>query len=57
MPRYVLTASEGPDHEKLFTVECRVGGETLALGVGRSKKHAEQAAVESALRDLEAREG
>ncbi|MDH3404515.1 MAG: ribonuclease III [Acidobacteriota bacterium] len=57
VPRYVLTASEGPDHEKLFTVECRVGGETLALGVGRSKKHAEQAAAESALRDLEAREG
>jgi ribonuclease-3 len=56
LPRYVLTASEGPDHEKSFKIECRVDGDTVGVGEGRSKKHAEQAAAESALRDLEARE-
>ena len=53
LPRYVLAASEGPDHEKRFTVECRVGSKVLSSGEGRSKKHAEQAAAESALRGLE----
>ncbi len=57
LPRYVLAASEGPDHEKLFKIECWVEGETLGVGEGRSKKHAEQAAAESALRGLEAHEG
>lgn len=57
LPRYVLTASEGPDHEKSFKIECRVEGEALGVGEGRSKKHAEQAAAESALRDLEALQG
>ena len=56
LPRYVLTASEGPDHEKSFRIECRVEGETLGAGEGRSKKHAEQAAAECALRDLQALE-
>jgi ribonuclease III len=56
LPRYVLTASEGPDHEKSFTVECRVRSTLLGTGAGRSKKHAEQAAAEAALRQLESDE-
>jgi len=57
LPRYVLIASEGPDHEKSFTVECRVRSTLLGTGAGRSKKHAEQAAAEAALRELEGEEG
>jgi ribonuclease-3 len=53
LPRYVLIASEGPDHEKHFTVECRISGSVLGSGEGRSKKHAEQAAAEAALELLD----
>lgn len=56
LPRYVLSASEGPDHEKRFTVECRVSGTTLGVGDGRSKKVAEQAAAHAALSELESAE-
>jgi len=53
LPRYVLTASEGPDHEKQFTVECRVRATVLGTGAGRSKKIAEQSAAEAALLEIE----
>src|SRR5262245_459626 len=45
LPRadYVLTNESGPDHQKLFTVDVVVGGETLAKGTGLTKKAAEQA--------------
>jgi ribonuclease-3 len=46
---YVLTSEEGPDHQKLFTVEVVVDGETLARGIGLTKKAAEQAAARQAL--------
>jgi ribonuclease-3 len=35
----------GPDHRKVFHVEVRVGGQTLAEGSGGSKKEAEQDAA------------
>lgn len=57
LPRYLLVGSAGPDHEKSFTVECRMGGKVLGTGEGRSKKHAEQAAAEAALRRLDEEEG
>jgi ribonuclease-3 len=57
LPRYVLVASAGPDHDKSFTVECRLAGTLLGVGEGRSKKHAEQSAAEAALRGLEEAEG
>jgi ribonuclease-3 len=46
---YLLTSEEGPDHQKLFTVEVVVEGETLAHGIGLTKKAAEQAAAREAL--------
>src|SRR5262245_1440303 len=46
---YLLTSEEGPDHQKLFTVEVVVEGETLARGIGLTKKAAEQAAAREAL--------
>ncbi len=47
VPEYVIQ-DEGPDHEKTFTAQVRVGGELYGHGVGRSKKEAEQQAAESA---------
>ncbi len=52
LPAYFLVAEEGPDHDKRFEVECRVEGEALGRGKGRSKKIAEQTAASAALSRL-----
>ena len=52
LPNYVLVGEEGPDHAKLFTMECRFGGRALGSGTGRTKKHAEQRAAAAALATL-----
>ncbi|MDX1644098.1 MAG: ribonuclease III [Thermoanaerobaculia bacterium] len=49
LPRYVLIEEDGPDHAKVFTVECRIEGEPSGIGTGTSKKAAEQAAAGAAL--------
>ena len=35
-PVYNLIETSGPDHDKKFTVEVRLGNDVLALGIGRS---------------------
>lgn len=50
--QYVVTAMEGPPHDRTFEVAANVGERTLASGSGRSKKDAEQAAAEAALEAL-----
>jgi ribonuclease-3 len=55
-PRYITTGDEGPDHEKTFFVRLDVGGERLGEGQGPSKKAAQQAAAEQALRTLRQRD-
>jgi ribonuclease-3 len=49
LPEYRLTGAAGPDHSKIFTVECLVGGEIAGRGEGSSKKTAEQKAAAEAL--------
>jgi ribonuclease-3 len=49
-PQYVTVSAEGPDHEKLFTVEVRVNGEAYGAGAGRSKQAAARAAAMDALK-------
>lgn len=44
----------GPDHDRRFTAVVSVDDRTLGRGGGRSKKEAEQAAAEEALRALRA---
>jgi len=46
---YTVTSEDGPDHQKLFTVEVTANGEPLAQGIGLTKKAAEQAAARQAL--------
>jgi len=46
---YVLRSEEGPDHQKIFTVEVLIDGEPVAEGLGLTKKAAEQAAARQAL--------
>ncbi|MBQ5590354.1 MAG: ribonuclease III [Clostridia bacterium] len=47
---YVLIDEQGPDHEKMFTVSIELNSLSIAKGVGRSKKAAEQEAAKEALK-------
>ncbi len=47
VPEYVIEDA-GPDHEKTFTAQVRVGESLYGHGTGRSKKEAEQQAAETA---------
>lgn len=51
-PVYNLIETQGPDHDKRFTVEVRSGDNLLAIGTGRSKKKAETEAAQIALEKL-----
>jgi len=51
-PAYYVTRTEGPDHNRSFTVEVRSGDTILGNGTGRSKKLAETEAARSALERL-----
>ncbi len=51
-PVYYLVEASGPDHERRFTIEVRVGNTVLGRGTGKSKKLAEAAAARSALEHL-----
>jgi len=53
VPEYLLSET-GPDHEKTFTAQVRVGERVYGHGVGRSKKAAEQQAAETAWREIRA---
>ncbi|OQX96778.1 ribonuclease III [candidate division KSB1 bacterium 4572_119] len=52
IPRYIVKKEEGPDHNKLFTIEVIVNNEALGLGKGNSKKKAEQIAAKNALKKI-----
>ena len=51
-PVYRVTGEEGPDHNKLFSVEVLVAESVVGEGKGSSKKQAEQEAAEAALKEL-----
>ncbi|MGB8330051.1 MAG: ribonuclease III [Polyangiales bacterium] len=48
-PRYRLLETQGPDHEREFTVALELHDAVLAIGAGRSKIDAEQDAAGAAL--------
>jgi ribonuclease III len=51
---YVVTAEEGPPHDRTFQVVAQVDESVVGRGSGRSKQDAEQAAARSAIEALEA---
>ncbi len=51
-PEYILIEEAGPDHEKTFLIEVRIGEDILGQGSGPSKKRAEMAAAREAIRGL-----
>jgi ribonuclease-3 len=52
VPSYAVVES-GPEHEKSFAADVFAGSDLIGSGNGTSKKRAEQAAAEAALRQLE----
>lgn len=54
LPEYNVVAEVGPDHDKRFVIEVRLGGRS-ARGEGTSKKEAQQQAARHALREFDDR--
>ena len=48
--QYKIVSEEGPDHDKIFTVEVNINSNSVATGKGKSKKIAEQMAAKKLLR-------
>ncbi|HZG61123.1 MAG TPA: ribonuclease III [Anoxybacillus sp.] len=53
---YTILQEKGPAHNKEFVSRVSLNGEELGIGVGRSKKEAEQQAAQMALEKLKATE-
>ena len=54
-PWYVTVGESGPEHEREFAVEVRIGGETFGSGSGSSRQQAEKEAAREAVQRLRAR--
>ena len=52
-PRYHVVSSSGPDHAVVFEMIVEVAGVERGRGTGTSKSHAEHAAAQDALNNLE----
>ncbi len=51
-PKYRVKSTTGPEHDKLFLIEVKVGEHVTGKGRGKSKKDAEQMAAKEALNKL-----
>jgi ribonuclease-3 len=50
--QYKLMESSGPDHSKTFKISVHSNGKAIGVGVGKSKKDAEQMAARAALEKM-----
>ncbi len=48
-PIYEVISEKGPDHDKEFTIQVKVGDKIAGKGVGKSKQQAQQNAASNAL--------
>ena len=53
---YRLVSEEGPDHDKVFSMEVELNGSPVGFGQGHSKKEAEQMAAKAAIQALKKEE-
>jgi len=51
-PEYILVKRTGPEHDRTFWMEVRIGETTYGTGTGRNKKSAEQEAAREAWEQL-----
>ena len=49
LPIYELINESGPNTDKLFTIQIKIEGEVVGIGVDKSKKEAEQSAAKDTL--------
>jgi ribonuclease-3 len=54
-PSYTVLRETGPEHDRRFSVEVRLGGEVMGRGSGGSKQEAEKQAAREALTRFRAR--
>ena len=52
IPSYFIINEDGPQHERIFTVEVKIGDVHYGIGVGKNKKSAEQEAARTALEKI-----
>ena len=51
-PVFLLKDISGPDHQKTFEIQVKIGSKTYESGLGTNKKTAEQTAAQLALEEL-----
>ncbi len=51
-PKFIINSVIGPEHQKLFEVQVKVGDNSYPTGIGSNKKTAEQSAAQIALEKL-----
>ncbi len=51
-PQYKVLSETGPDHSKTFSISVEVNNNELGLGIGPSKKEAQQAAALDAIKKI-----
>ncbi|MDR0485627.1 MAG: ribonuclease III, partial [Elusimicrobiota bacterium] len=52
VPSYQVSKTFGPDHNKNFEVTVSVKSVPLGIGVGKTKKEAQQRAAEKAIKNI-----
>ncbi len=52
-PQYIVASSSGPDHQKEFVIEVKIGDKIISSAKGKSKKEAQQKAAKLAIKILE----
>lgn len=52
LPNYKVIKEEGPQHERIFTVQVSVGDKIVGIGKGKNKKSAEQNAAQKAMQKI-----
>lgn len=52
-PEYTVTSETGPDHDKRFTIDVKLGDNVVGTGKGTSKQQAQQEAAKAALKGKE----
>lgn len=53
IPRYKIEKEYGPEHQKTFQISVWINNTKIGVGIGSSKKEAEQIAAQNALANLE----
>lgn len=51
-PKYKVISEKGPDHKKIFEISVEIAEDKVAVGVGSSKKIAEQGAAKALCKKL-----